>query len=817
MTSVLFPNQIAFADKVEKELLTLLALKEPTCAEIDVLIAKYRTACETVLFANLAAAAESTEPRLWNAHGMINSKYRSRLASFRDEGGKNGSVERRKLEKRYLDFIKSSMRFYRGHIQRLASHFEGPKEVLEVAYKLHLDTLSADSIIVPAQQEIQLILESCHATLVRLGDLSRYRETELNTRERNWAPAVGYYDLATAIKPSSGASHNQLAVIARADGSHLRTLYHLYRALSVEFPYPRALKNLEIELRKIPDRKNKNQLFPQLPEQHPSIVLQALFVCLHAKLHAGIHFSEHIDLENEVLATLSVELKDRSLNGVLNKMVLSNVAAQHLASLQAAVPAQRGLSAQALTFFVRLNLKTFLTLLRILLQELEQVTVDDDDLGDGSLPNDTSGKLSTAARRILPCLRQYSSWLVSNASHLVGLADHESMRVQIKEFWRVYADGLTLLASTFHKPNLPDLHYLLEEDEDTIAFTPFINPETSRRYYQADGVTRRPRSHDEGVQRHHPSVEMLFRIRGLLEDAISLATKKDDGNGVSVPLMVIDDMRFKFTGKELPLQPTYHKSHSHPHSSLIINRGDVERAKQKSKPVPNPNAHLEDASQSIIPCESVSMLKHPIVDNVIASEVSTHQEPGSAFPRVSHGEPPRTPTAKRSSSADGFYGLPASTSALTEPHETMRPSFPSMMNSPFAPRPGEAPSPQSPPSTAAHGHLQSPASSTPNTLQSSNTRFQASLLRQQAELEMQPQSSIYDLPTTSLSQPPSSPGKNPRFGLGRDMSPFLSPFASSPSVVPEAAMFPTYDVPRPVPEQSRFGAVGQTPPSGQGG
>lgn len=188
----------------------------------------------------------------------------------------------------------------------------------------------------PTQQETQLILESCHATLVRLGDLSRYRETELKTKERNWAPAVGYYDLATAIKPSSGASHNQLAVIARADGSHLRALYHLYRALSVELPYPKALENLKMELKKIPDRKDKNQLFPRIPEQHPCIVLQALFVYLHAKLHAGAHFSENIDLENEVLATLSVELKERSPNGVLNKMVLSNVAAQHLASIQPA-------------------------------------------------------------------------------------------------------------------------------------------------------------------------------------------------------------------------------------------------------------------------------------------------------------------------------------------------------------------------------------------------------------------------------------------------------------------------------------------------
>lgn len=84
--------------------------------------------------------ANNTELRLWNAHGKINSKYRSRLAKFRDEEGQKRPVERRKLEKHYLDFIKSSMRFYRGYIQRLASHFRGPREILEVVHKLHLDS-----------------------------------------------------------------------------------------------------------------------------------------------------------------------------------------------------------------------------------------------------------------------------------------------------------------------------------------------------------------------------------------------------------------------------------------------------------------------------------------------------------------------------------------------------------------------------------------------------------------------------------------------------------------------------------------------------
>lgn len=180
-----------------------------------------------------------------------------------------------------------------------------------------------------------MILDSCHDTLIRLGDLSRYRETGLQTQKRNWAPAVGYYDLATAIKPSSGASHNQLAAIALADDSHLRALYHLYRALSAHVHHARARENLEIQFKKILDRKNKGQLFPQPPDQQPGDVLQASFLYFHARLHGGASFPEHEELENDILTDLSVKLKESHLNGLLDKFTLSNIAAQHLANIEA--------------------------------------------------------------------------------------------------------------------------------------------------------------------------------------------------------------------------------------------------------------------------------------------------------------------------------------------------------------------------------------------------------------------------------------------------------------------------------------------------
>lgn len=61
-------------------------------------------------------------------------------SQFRDENGKKRPVEKRKLEKHYLDFIKSSQRFYRGYIQHLSSHFGGIPELEKVARKFNFES-----------------------------------------------------------------------------------------------------------------------------------------------------------------------------------------------------------------------------------------------------------------------------------------------------------------------------------------------------------------------------------------------------------------------------------------------------------------------------------------------------------------------------------------------------------------------------------------------------------------------------------------------------------------------------------------------------
>jgi hypothetical protein len=62
--------------------------------------------------------------------------FHKAFKKFKKEDGKKKVVERRKTEKYHERFIKSSQSFYRGYIQRLASHFANVDEVLNVARQI---------------------------------------------------------------------------------------------------------------------------------------------------------------------------------------------------------------------------------------------------------------------------------------------------------------------------------------------------------------------------------------------------------------------------------------------------------------------------------------------------------------------------------------------------------------------------------------------------------------------------------------------------------------------------------------------------------
>jgi hypothetical protein len=275
--------------------------------------------------------------------------------------------------------------------------------------------------------------------------------------------------------------------------------------------------------------------------------------------------------------------------------------------------------------------------------------------------------------------------------------------------------------------------------------------------------------------------------------------------------MVVDESRVEFRERGLPLDSNYNKSHAHSRSAASINRDDIERAKQNSRPLRHTIDNAEDASESVTPSVSTNTAMHRMVDGLVASEASENHEPRPHFPQISHGEAPPMP-AIDVLEGDAFEGSQngpkTSAGPLMEKQENLLPALPSIWNSPFTPRPGETGPPDARPSTAHKYPVATPNAPIP---QSSYARFHEALLHKQQELEMRP-SSLCDLPTTSLTQTASSV-LNTR-SLGRDESPIPSPFTPSPSIPP--ATFSRHDVSRQMSQPSRYGAVGQIPPSCQG-
>lgn len=124
-------------------------------------------------------------------------------------------------------------------------------------------------------------------------------------------------------------------------------------------------------------------------------------------------------------------------------------------------------------------------------------------------------------RRVLPSLRNYSSWLVSNATILAAGIGDTALNVLVQELWKIYTNALTLLVSSFPLSGLPPpVDYLLDEDEDTLSFKPLDNKDAQRRYNSDVTGSRKPKWHDRGIQRQHPNVEMLWRIRDFLADGL---------------------------------------------------------------------------------------------------------------------------------------------------------------------------------------------------------------------------------------------------------------------------------------------------------
>ena len=193
-------------------------------------------------------------------------------------------------------------------------------------------------------------------------------------------------------------------------------------------------------------------------------------------------------------------------------------------------------------YYLRLNVKTFFILLQVLQPELDRLSEGNDvKHQNGDRATHLSDKITAVARRILPGLRLYSTWFTRYWKVLNANIADTLNTVDVQELWKAYAATLSLLASSFPVDQLPQENYMLEEDTDTIGFEPLIHPDTMKLWYDGD-VTKQKWTE---LERNHPNVEMLMRVKDLLIDGL-LLTQNDDA-----PLDLIGP-RFIYREEGLP-------------------------------------------------------------------------------------------------------------------------------------------------------------------------------------------------------------------------------------------------------------------------
>lgn len=327
-------DELLAYERVTGETVTeLLNRPEEPISSLIAAFDAYRSACQAVVFADFTLA-EKKEVQLWNTHVEGKKYFSTQLRRLRKQSGSNSpDVQTRAFIGLYLKWIRGSVKFYRSHVHKLSIAF-GIPELEAVAQKVKSDSphgIVATSALAPELHE--KVLNSCHQTLIYLGDLSRWRASEKLDKNPEYSAAIGYYDLACTIRPTSGMGQHQLAVVALGQGHHLPAIYHLYRSICVAEPHPNALKNLKTQFEKTNAAWDRGELIqrgsPNDPEA-PKRALVGWFVRLHSMCFKGEKFRGFDELVREVTGQLSAELKQRSLGSTLIRMILVNIASQYM-------------------------------------------------------------------------------------------------------------------------------------------------------------------------------------------------------------------------------------------------------------------------------------------------------------------------------------------------------------------------------------------------------------------------------------------------------------------------------------------------------
>ncbi|KAI0976227.1 hypothetical protein F4678DRAFT_218309 [Xylaria arbuscula] len=506
-------------------------------------MAEFRLACMTVIFHDFEyAVAKKVEHSLWNCHTFLNGEYRKALDRLKTP---NQVVQRRKLDKLYRGFLKTSEQFYFVYIQKLYNRFPIP-ELRQIARKANSQPVEQETKnAAPPAPLRALVLKSCQMTLIRLGDLVRYR-CQLSDKfsKATFETASDYYSLANSLDPDDGSAHHQLAVLHQIPGQHFDIVYHFHRAIVVSKPHGLALKNLEREF-KSPESSYQTR---KGPTKDQSQAMVTWFVRLHAFYFHGKNFSQQGELEEEVLHRVELAFKSEVPdNTLLLKMIIINMAAYDIAT-EKVKSAWTMEASQSCQFLLRFNIRMMLILLRVLYQALSDDTLTTPS-GSESKDGESCVKFAPSLLKLLPLFRLYIAWSYVTRADLVQYREY--LEPYVKELYRLLPKILTSL-NLFIDPTIETVSskYLLSEDIEAQGLRPlndkklplFLHVEEQQSSTPPKRVkTRKPQQNLFGRQ-FKQETEAVWRIRDIIccgvflagsaKFPIVLATQTDQGRSI---------------------------------------------------------------------------------------------------------------------------------------------------------------------------------------------------------------------------------------------------------------------------------------------
>ncbi|KAI1408797.1 hypothetical protein F5Y13DRAFT_204541 [Hypoxylon sp. FL1857] len=556
--------------------------------EVELTFAEFRLACMNVINYDLEyAVSKKVEFHLWQAHTYLNSEYRKVMSRLLQQ---NQVVVRRKLEKQYRAFLKTSQSFYVVYIQRLSGRFFIP-ELHQVAHGTDIEPAETpDPDSTPPSNVRTIILKSCRDTLIHLGDLVRYRcqisEKLLNS---NFVKALEYYGLADTIDPDDGSAHHQMAVLYQLQDRHLDIVYHFHRSISIAKPHEFGITNLERKFKAL--EKASAAKKGSISDKTETMI--TWFLRLHAYFFQGEPFSQQSELEEEVLHRIEMSMRSDTDEAILRKMIFINIASYDVA-LEKVKTTWTYQGSQSAQFLLRFNIRTVLILLRVLkagLLDESATSPAPNEEGEDEKDAESPVCFSQLLMKLFPLFRIYISWIYVSRADANNY--REFLEPYISDVYRLLADTLTLCNATIDQAvtTMPS-KYLLLEDTEALGLRPLGDRNLPLFVHVEDlpdldppkkHKVRKPRQRVFG-RKYQPWTETIWRMRDIVYCGVLLAGSS------SYPLtMVVNHLE----GRDIEcwnvdVEPSQRVSIDEASMSRMLNKlrlGDMKTKTEDSAPI----------------------------------------------------------------------------------------------------------------------------------------------------------------------------------------------------------------------------------------